>query len=297
MPPLEALVFRVALHRQQVVARVAYDWRVAELPVQVSHMKLAMRSLWGRADELLARLDAARTQGVDVTADVYPYLYWQSTMTVVFPDRSYTREAAAFALDELVPPDGMILGTFTPEPSYEGKTLAEVAALRGEDPVTTYLALIDAVYGPDAPDDADESIVARSMAPEDVGRLLQWPHTNVCTDGELDGPHPRGFGSFTKVLGRYVREERTLSLEEAVHKMTGLSAAQVGITGRGNIEPGAYADLVLFDPDTVADRATFDAPHEPSVGILGVWVNGVRVWDGATPTGARPGHAVSRENR
>ena len=268
--------------------------REAELPVQVSHMKLAMRSLWGRADEVLARLDAARAQGVDVTADVYPYLYWQSTMTVVFPDRSYTREAAAFALDELVPPDGMILGTFTPEPSYEGKTLAEVAALRGEDPVTTYLALIDAVYGPGAPDDADESIVARSMAPEDVGRLLQWPHTNVCTDGELDGPHPRGFGSFTRVLARYVRDEGALGLEEAVHKMTGLSATHVGLQGRGVLEPGAYADLVLFDPATVQDHADFGAAQAPSTGVAGVWVNGVRVWEAGARTGAHPGRALRR---
>ena len=268
--------------------------REAELPVQVSHMKLAMKSLWGRADELLARLDAARAQGVDVTADVYPYLYWQSTMTVVFPDRKYTREAAAFALDELVPPDGMILGTFTPEPSYEGKTLAEVAELRGEDAVTTYLALIDAVYGPDAPEDADESIVARSMAPEDVRRLFQWPHTNVCTDGELDGPHPRGFGSFTRVLARYVRDEGALTLEEAVHKMTGLSADHVGLRGRGVLEPGAYADLVLFDPATVQDHADFGSAHATSTGIAGVWVNGVRVLEAGGPTGAHPGRALRR---
>ncbi len=233
--------------------------READLPVQVSHMKLAMRSLWGRADEVLALLDAARAQGVDVTADVYPYLYWQSTMTVLFPDRAYTREAATFALDQLAPPDGMILGTFTPDPSYEGKTLAEIADIRGEDPVTTYLALINDVYGPDAADDADESIVARSMDPDDVSRLMQWPFTNVCTDGELDGPHPRGFGSFTRVLAQYVREDKVISLEEAIHKMTALSAAHVGITGRGVIEPGAFADLVLFDPATVQDHADFGA--------------------------------------
>jgi N-acyl-D-amino-acid deacylase len=257
-------------------------------------MKLAMRSLWGRAGELLARLDSARAQGVDVTADVYPYLAWQSTMTVLFPDRKYTREAAAFALDELAPPDGMILGTFTPEPSYQGKTLAEVAALRGEDPVTTYLALIDMVYGPGAPADADEGIVARSMDPADVATLLKWPHTNVCSDGELDGPHPRGFGSFTRVLGRHVRESGDLGLEEAVHKMTGLAAAHVGITERGVIEPGAYADLVLFDPSAVEDRADFGSARVPSVGVTGVWVNGVRVWDASAPTGARPGRVVRR---
>lgn len=268
--------------------------REAAIPVQVSHMKLAMKSLWGRAGELLARLDSARAEGVAVTADVYPYLAWQSTMTVLFPDRDYTREAAAFALDELAPPDGMILGTFTPEPSYEGRTLAEVAELRGEDPVTTYLALIAMVYGPGAPQGADEGIVARSMDPADVATLLKWPHANVCSDGELDGPHPRGFGSFTRVLARYVRESGDLELEEAVHKMTGLAAAHAGIAHRGVIVPGAYADLVLFDPAVVEDRAAFGSSREPSVGIAGVWVNGVRVWDGSVPTGAHPGRVVRR---
>ena len=266
----------------------------ADIPVQVSHMKLAMKSLWGRADEILARLDAARARGVDVTADVYPYLHWQSTMTVLFPDRAYTREAAAFALEELAPPDGMILGTFTPDPSYEGKTLAEVADTRGEDPVTTYLALIDMVYGPDAPEGADEGIVARSMAPEDVTTLLKWSHTNVCSDGELDGPHPRGFGAFTRVLARHVRESEDLSLEEAVHKMTGLAAAHMGWSDRGTLRAGARADLVLFDSERVEDRADFGASREPSVGVQRVWVGGVLVWDGTAPTGARPGRVVRR---
>ncbi|HSG08789.1 MAG TPA: D-aminoacylase [Longimicrobiales bacterium] len=276
----------------QAVDEVVRIGREADLPVQISHMKLAMRSLWGRADELLARLDSARAAGVDVTADVYPYLAWQSTMTVLFPDRAFTREAAAFALEELAPPDGMLLGTFTPEPSYEGKTLAEVASLRGEDPVTTYLALIDMVYGPGAPEDADEGIVARSMAPQDVATLLAWPHTNVCSDGELDGPHPRGFGAFTRVLARYVREEGSLTLEQAVHKMTGMSAAHVGVMERGVIEPGAYADLVLFDPATVQDHADFGNSLQTSTGVAGVWVNGLRVWEAGEPTGARPGRAL-----
>jgi N-acyl-D-amino-acid deacylase len=268
--------------------------READIPVQATHLKLAMKSLWGRADDVLALLDEARVEGIDVTADVYPYEYWQSTMTVLFPEREYTREAAAFALEELAPPDGMIIGRYSPEPSYEGRTLAQVAASRDEDPVTTYLALIDGVHGVDAPGNAYEGIVARSMVSEDIITLLRWAHTNVCTDGELDGPHPRGFGSFTRVLGPYVRDEEALSLAEAIHKMTGLSAAQVGIRERGVIEPGGYADLVLFDPRTVTDMATFDDPHEPSVGIDGVWVNGLRVWDGTAPTGARPGRPVLR---
>ena len=135
---------------------------------------------------------------------------------------------------------------------------------------------------------------ARSMKEEDIGRLYAWEHTNVCTDGELDGPHPRGYGSFTRVLARYVRESGMLGLEEAVHRMTQLSARHVGLDGRGVIEAGAAADLVLFDPATVQDRATFDDPHATSVGIVGVWVNGVRVWEDGTPTGMYPGRGLRR---
>jgi len=113
----------------------------AQLPVQISHMKLAMTSLWGRAGELIEKLDSARALGVEVTADVYPYTYWQSTMTVLVPDGNFTREAAAFALRELAPPDGIVIGRFSPEPSYVGSTLQEIADIRGEDAVTTYLVL------------------------------------------------------------------------------------------------------------------------------------------------------------
>ncbi len=264
--------------------------REAHVPVQISHMKLAMKSLWGRADALLARLDSARAEGVDVTADVYPYTYWQSTMTVLFPDRNFTdRAAATFALDELVPPEGMRIARYQPEPGYEGHTLAEVAATRGEDPVTTYMALIERVER----EKGDESIIATSMDAGDVARLLQWRHANVGSDGGLDGAHPRGFGSFTRVLGPMVRDG-TLTLEEAVHKMTALSAAHVGIQGRGVIRPGAFADLVLFDPATVRDRATPDAPHALSDGIARVWVNGRSVYERGATTGARPGRVVRR---
>jgi N-acyl-D-amino-acid deacylase len=268
--------------------------READVPVQISHMKLAMKSLWGQADDLVQKLEEARVSGVDITADVYPYQSWQSTMTVLFPDREYTREAAAFALDQLAPPDGMIIGRYTPERSYEGQTLAEIAEARGKDAVTTYLALIDAVHGPDAPDGASESILARSMAAEDITTLLQWEHTNVCTDGGLAGPHPRGFGTFTRILGQYVREDGALTVEDAVHRMTQLAAQHVGITGRGEIAVGMAADLVLFDPATVMDRATFESPHELSVGIDAVWVGGELVWNGQTTTGAMPGVLLRR---
>lgn len=123
---------------------------------------------------------------------------------------------------------------------------------------------------------------------------MAWEFASISSDGLLVGPHPRGAGTFPRVLGRYVRERRLLSLEEAVRKMTSLPAASVGITDRGTIEPGKAADLVLFDPATVIDRATTDDPNALSVGVERVWVNGVLVWDGTRPTGNYPGRFIRR---
>jgi len=268
----------------------------AGIPVQVTHMKLAMRSLWGQADRLLARLDRARAAGVDVTACVYPYEYWQSTLTVLFPERDFEdREAAAFALDELAPAEGMRLTRFDPDPAIVGKTIAEIAQLRGVDPVTAYLDLIAESQALAAETgESTESVLGKSMDPDDVARLVAWPHSEICTDGELAGRHPRGFGSFPRVLRRYVRESARLTLEEAVHKMSGLPARHMGLADRGVIRPGAFADLVLFDPTTIADRATVEEPRLPSVGVDRVWVNGVEVCAAGAPTGAYPGRVIRR---
>ncbi|HET9765762.1 MAG TPA: amidohydrolase family protein, partial [Thermoanaerobaculia bacterium] len=124
--------------------------------------------------------------------------------------------------------------------------------------------------------------------------LLAWRHTNLCTDGALDGSHPRGFGTYPRVLGRYVRERGVLGLEEAVRRMTALAADHVGIADRGRLVPGAFADLVLLDPSTVIDRATTSDPHELSVGIERVWVNGRPVFAGGAATGLRPGRVLRR---
>ncbi len=267
--------------------------RETGMPVQIGHIKLAMKSLWGRADEVIAILDEARAEGIDVTADVYPYEFWQSTMTVLFPDRDFTREAAQFALDELAPADGMLIAAFEPDPSYVGMTLAEIAEARGRPAADVYLELIAEVQAIDG----RESVIARSMTSEDIATLLAWPHTNVSSDGGLAGRHPRGFGAFTRVLGRHVRERGDLTLEEAVRKMTSLAADHMGIVERGTIESGNFADLVLFDATTVLDLATPETPNEPSRGIEGVWVNGVRVYSPEGTTGAMPGRVLRGSNR
>lgn len=270
--------------------------REARLPVQVSHMKLAERSLWGQADSLLRTLDRARASGVDITADIYPYTYWQSGITVLFPARKFDdRAAAVYALREVAAADGITLTGFEPDSTLQMHTVAEIARRHGVDDTTALMQLTQqsAAYETRTGDETGR-IIATSMDERDVARLIAWPHANICSDGELAGEHPRGYGAFTRVLRRYVRETRALSWAEAVHKMTALAAAHVGLAGRGTVAPGMAADLVLFDTATVADRATPAAPQTPSVGVRRVWVNGVVVYDGTRPTGARSGRVLRR---
>ena len=276
--------------------------REAKLPVQVSHMKLAMITLWNQADSLTRTLDRARASGVDITADVYPYTYWQSTLTVLFPKRDFTNRAEARKiLREIAKPEGLLIGNFAANPTYVGKTVAEISTLRHEDPASTLMGLIResqdwAKAHPDSKAEV-ESVVATSMAEPDVAKLLAWEHTNVCSDGALDGAHPRGFGAFPRVLGHYVRDLKAFPLETAIRKMTSLAAAHMGLLGRGTIAPGQRADLVLFDPATVGDRSTPAEPHLVSTGIIRVWVNGQTVWDDGKTTGNRPGRVLTRQGR
>lgn len=270
--------------------------RAAGLPVQISHMKLAMKGLWGRTPEALAKLDAARAEGIEITADVYPYEYWQSTMTVIFPERNFEdRSAFEFALDQVVPAEGLLIARYAPEQSYEGQTLAQIAEARDEDPVDTYMHLVRESQALMAETGlGTESVIATSMHPVDVAELMRWPHANVSSDGALRGGHPRGFGSFPRVLGRTVRDLGLMSLEEAVHKMTGLSATHMGMEGRGTVAPGMAADLVLFDAERIIDHATPEEPHRVSEGVERVWVNGRVVYEADGPTGARPGQVLRR---
>jgi len=279
--------------------------REARLPVQVSHLKLAMRPLHGAADSVRRILDRARAEGIEISADVYPYPFWQSTLTVLFPRRDFDNVVEAQRiLREVVRPEGLRIGDYAPNATYRGRTVAEIARLRGEDPARTLVALIrDARALPEGTRAVEngvvsagvESVIATAMDEDDVARLLAWEHTNICSDGMLDGVHPRGFGAFPRVLGRYAREQRMFPLEEAIRKMTSLSARHVGIVRRGTLAPGHYADLVLVDADRVIDRSTPDAPHAVASGIVAVWVNGVSVWSAGRATGQRPGRVLRRQ--
>lgn len=269
------------------IIRIGWE---AKLPVQISHFKIALKSKWGEAPKLLAMLQAARAEGVDITADIYPYEHWQSTLRVLFPKKDFDNLASAeFAVTQLIDPTRSIVSRFGAQPAYAGKTLSVIAQMRGESAAKTLLYLVAEAERTDK----EESIIGASMADQDVINILKWSHTNVCSDGSHRG-HPRGHGAFTRVLARYVREKKALTLEEAIYKMTGLSAEHLGLTDRGIIAPGNAADLVLFDPKTVQDNATFQNPTLLSTGIERVWVNGQEVFAGGKSTKVFPGQLLRK---
>ncbi len=271
--------------------------REAKLPVQISHTKLAMQNLWGQTDRLLGLLDGARAEGIEVNADIYPYTYWQSTLTVLFPARNFEdRKEAEIAVRQISTPEGLLIPRYKPEPSYEGKTLAEIAALRGTDPEQTLMDLIREAEAMKATGETNvESVIGTSMDEADIEKLMRWEHMSISTDGSLDGSHPRGYGTYPRFFGRYVRERQVMALPEAVRKTSSLPAAQMGFSNRGRIAPGFKADLMLFDPETILDRSTPSDPHAVSIGVDRVWVNGVLVYEDMKTTGQYPGHALRRE--
>ena len=257
-----------------------------------------MTPLWGKAPEIIDKLDAARADGVNITADIYPYEFWQSTMMVLLPERDYTdRAAVEEALDTIAPAEGIWMSRFTPNPDFVGMSIPEIADVLELDPVSTFQELArmaDEWTRENSNGERAEMIIATSMNEADIHALMRWEHTNICSDGGLQDLHPRGAGSFPRVLGRYARDQGLFSLETAVHKMTGLTARHMGFTDRGLIREGMIADLVLFDPDTVIDNATPAAPQAISTGILSVWVSGEQVYTDGAATGARPGKIIRR---
>jgi N-acyl-D-amino-acid deacylase len=264
--------------------------RTNRMPVQVSHLKLGMHDLWGQSAKLIGVLDGARAAGVQVTADVYPYTYWQSNLGVLYPKRNFADPAeTAFVLKSVALPEDIIFNNYRAHRDYEGKTLAEVSAMQSSRPEQTLMALLAEPGGDSI------GIVAKGMSDADVERLIQWPFANVCSDGQSTGLHPRGFGSFAKVLGPYVRERKLFSLEEAVRKMTSLAAENVGLRNRGRIAPDYFADLVMFNVSTVADRSDFGRAQAQAVGVANVWVNGQVVFDHGKATGVHSGRPLRRE--
>ncbi len=297
------------------VAEVIRIAREARIPGQVQHHKAVGKPQWGWSVKSLTMIDAARKEGLDVTLDMYPYTASSTGSSVLFPQWSLAGGREAFARRAKDPATRAKLEAdmkriFTVErggadlaniqfrtlPSdrrYDGRTLADLAKDRGlPDTIETgiQLAIELQLKG-------GFSAIYHSMDEQDVVRIMRHPLTMFDTDGDPVGygighPHPRSYGTFPRVLGRYVREQKVLTLEEAIKRMTSMSADQIGQRERGRIAKGMYADLTLFDEGTIADRATYTDPHQYSVGIHHVIVNGVSIIRDGVLTGATPGRAL-----
>lgn len=267
----------------------------ADIPANISHIKLADMEFWHTADAVIERLDAARIAGANITADIYPYLRWQANLSVLFPARNYAdRAVAEYTFAHSATPENILIVEFLPNPEFTNMTIAEIAASLKRDPVDVLLELsaqADHYRRENGREGA--SIIAKGMHDDDVIRFMQWPLTAICSDGSHESGHPRGHGAFPRVLGRYVRELGALSLADAIYKMTSLPASTLRLEGRGRIAAGAYADLVLFDPETITDLATMAEPSKASLGIHKVWVNGVLAFDDGAPTLEYPGQIIT----
>lgn len=262
--------------------------RQAKMPVQISHIKLASKPVWGRGAAAVRLLEEARREGLDVTADWYPYTYWQSSIYVLIPDRDFENRAKwETGLDEIGGAANVLVTNYRPDPSFNGRTVEAIAKSAGKDPVTQIIEMIRAA-GPGI------GIIGTSMSEDDLGRFAAHPQVLICSDGGLTGPHPRGYGAFPRVLGRYVRERGVLTIHEAIAKMTSRSAARIGMPDRGMLAAGKYADVVVFDAKTIADRGTPQEPSLAPVGMRHVIVNGTVVLRDGRQTEARPGRALRR---
>lgn len=263
--------------------------RQARLPVQISHIKLASAPVWGRTAEGLKILEDAKREGVVVMADWYPYTYWQSSLYVLIPDRDFeNRRKWEAGLAEIGGPQNVLITNHRPDPSLNGRTVAEIAAAAGRDPVTQIIEMIRA-------GGEGTGIIGTAMREEDLSRFFAHPQVLICSDGGITGRHPRGYGAFPRVLARYVREQKLVGLPEAIAKMTSRTAAQIGVPDRGVLAPGKKADIVMFSAEAVVDRGTPREPSLPPSGIRHVIVNGAIVLLDGTMTAARPGRAVKRQ--
>lgn len=261
--------------------------REAGLPVQISHIKLGTVGVWNKAADVVKLIEAARRNGQDITADCYPYEAWSSTITVLVPSRRHDDPAAVKkGLDDVGGGGNVLVTNCSAHRNYEGRTLDEIAKMSGKSAVDVYIQIVK---------DGGAGVVCKSMIEPDIRTFYQQRWVMVSSDGGIGMRHPRGAGTFPRVLGRYVREQKWLSLEEAIRKMSSFPAWRLGLKDRGAIKVGMKADVIVFDSNQVIDRSTMTQPGIEPVGVHYVWVNGGMVVAEGKVTGERSG-AVLRHN-
>jgi N-acyl-D-amino-acid deacylase len=296
--------------------------REAGIPAEVYHIKAAGQPNWGKIDDLLSRIEAAQKEGLKITADMYTYTAGGTGLDACLPpwteDGGYralfkrlrdpaTREKIKAQVQTPTNdwenmylaaggPEHIVLGGFKSEKlkPLTGKTLAEAAKRRGKDPIDTAMDLI-------VEDESRIGTIYFIISEENIKKELARPWISFGSDEASQAPegvflksnpHPRAYGNFARLLGKYVRDEKVVSLTEAIRRLSGLPATNLGLDHRGFIKDGMFADVVVFDPATIADRATFEEPHQYAVGVRHVFVNGVQVLKDGEHTGAKPGRAL-----
>ncbi len=296
--------------------------REAKIPAEVYHIKAAGQKNWPKLDTLLSRIEAAQKEGLKITADMYAYTAAGTGLDACLPP--WTQDGGYPALFKRLrdpamrekikaevkidsdkwenlylaagSPDKILLVGFKSDKlkPLTGKSLAEVAKMRGKDPIDTAMDLI-------AEDESRIGTIYFLMSEENVKKELAKPWISFGSDESSQAPegvflksnpHPRAYGNFARVLGKYVRDEKVIPLQEAIRKLSGLPATNLGLDHRGFLKEGMFADVVVFDPATIADRATFEKPHQYAVGMKHVFVNGAQVIKDGEHTGAKPGRAL-----
>jgi N-acyl-D-amino-acid deacylase len=294
----------------------------ASIPVEIWHLKAAGRQNWGRMKEIIAEIEAARARGIDITADIYPYPAAATGLAASLPPTASEGGVARLVArlkdpaerdrirKEVENPSGgweslfhnvggpegvLVVGVSTQaNKKYQGKRLSEIARMRGVDPFEAMFDLL-------VEENGAVSCVYFAMSEEDVRTAMVTPWVAFNCDAGAVSPegvlglsstHPRAYGTFPRILGRYVRDDKVLRLEDAVRKMTSLPAQKLGLRDRGLLRPGMFADITVFDPEKVIDRATFDAAHQYSEGIVHVFVNGAPVVDQGKITSRLPGRIL-----
>jgi len=287
--------------------------------VQITHHKVIGKGRWGMATQSLAMIDEAREQGVDASSDQYPYTASSTGLTILFPtwskdggfealqarlDDSAQRERIRndvidhITIERGADPSTIVAARCGFDASFNGKSLADILVDRGlaitvEGAADVAIELVQA---------GSCSGVFHSMSHEDVRTIMRHPWTSISSDGGIPAmgegvPHPRNYGAFARVLGRYVRQDSVLTLEEAIHKMTALPAGRLNMKRRGLLQTDYVADIILFDPDTIIDTAEFGDPHHYAEGVSHVWVSGEAILADGEMTGARPGKALRHTGR
>jgi N-acyl-D-amino-acid deacylase len=303
---------------EEAIAEALRIGEEARIPVQISHLKASGRENWGKMERALGMIEAGRERGIEVTADIYPYIAGSTTMTSLFPawtleggvERFLARIADADTrrriIDEVqggregwsrangsVGWDDIMIASCQQQKQFEGQTVAQMAVAMGQEPADAMMDFLLAEQG-------TASIVLFMMSEDNVARGIAHPLLMIGSDslalaaGRGGKPHPRTYGTFPRVLGKYVREEGIITLEDGVRKMTSMAAEKLGLGDRGVLAEGKAADITIFDPDTVIDVATFDDPHRYPVGIDCVIVNGQIVVERGEQRAALPGQILKK---